>query len=285
MRLCALPGNTQRLDGGAMFGNVPRALWSRFHGPDEENRILLDLRVLLVEDGERCVLVDTGAGHQWSEKECSMFATRAGPEPDVVAALRRAGRGPEDVTDVVLTHLHFDHAGGVTRRDASRGSVPTFPRATVHLQRANLETARRPNERERRSYLRHHWQPLLDEGRLRLLDGPGEVMPGIDVEVSEGHTTGLQVVHVQGEQGRFLYPADVVPLTTHVSVPWTMGYDLCPRTLMDEKRQLLGRAVDEGLVVVFEHDPAVAAARVESEDGRFRAGEPVALEDAGAGAG
>lgn len=272
----ALSTGRFRLDGGAMFGNVPRALWQREHSADDAHRIELELRVVLLEGDGRKVLVDTGSGNLWSEKEQGLYDVDTPPVPGVVGALRAAGVAPESITDVVLTHLHFDHAGGVTCRGADGAPTPTFPRARHHLQRTNLDTARDPNERERKSYLRRHWEPLL-ELDLVLHDGAAEILPGLFVDPTAGHTEGLQVVRAGEGDDTIVFPADVIPLASHVRVPWTMGYDLCPRTLMDEKRRLLTKAAEGGWTLVLEHDPHRSATRVVESEGRFQAGDDVAL--------
>jgi len=259
-----------------MFGNVPRALWERSHPADKAHRIELDLRVVLAVGEGRRVLVDTGTGNQWSPKESGLFDVATGEEPGVVTALRARGIEAEEITDVVLTHLHFDHAGGVTRRGSGGAPVPTFPAARHHIQRRNLETAQSPNDRERRSYLRRHWEPILALSPI-LWDGAAEVLPGLFVEPSDGHTTGLMTVRAGEGEGAVVFPADVIPLATHINLPWTMGYDLCPRTLMDEKRALLRRSSERGWVLVLEHDPVREAVTVIEEAGTFRAGEDVSL--------
>jgi glyoxylase-like metal-dependent hydrolase (beta-lactamase superfamily II) len=274
----ALSTGRFRLDGGAMFGNVPKVLWEKQHAPDAQNRILMELRVLLIEGDGRRILTDTGSGDQWSEKERAMFALETGPEPGVVSALRAGGVDPASITDVVLTHLHFDHAGGVTRRGADGSPTLTFPGARHHLQRANWETAQAPNERERASYLARNRDPLRDLGSALLLhEGPTEILPGVFVEPSEGHTAGLQTVRIGAGEGAVVYTADLLPMRAHVPIPWTMGYDLCPRTLMKEKRALLERAVKDRWIIVLEHDPGRDAVRVTEDGGRFAAAEDVAL--------
>lgn len=268
----ALTTGRFRLDGGAMFGNVPRVLWERSYPPDAQHRIDLDLRVVLLEGDGRRVLVDTGSGNLWSEKEQGLYDVDASSRPGVVGALEAAGVEPDSITDVVLTHLHFDHAGGVTRRGDDGNPVATFPTARHHVQRANLAAAREPNVRERRSYLRRHWEPLL-ETDLILWDGAAEILPGVFGVPTEGHTAGLMTIRAGEGEGAVLFPADVIPLASHVSIPWTMGYDLCPRTLMEEKRRLLTSAAEAGWVVVLEHDPGRPAVRVVEDRGRFRASE------------
>ena len=272
----ALSTGRFRLDGGAMFGNVPKVLWSRKHAADDKNRIELELRVLLAEGHGRRVLVDTGTGNQWDAKEQAIFDVAAGDEPGVCSALRAAGVDPADITDVVITHLHFDHAGGVTRH-GSDGPVLTFPKARHHVQRTNMETASAPNEREKASYLVRTVGPLSGAD-LHLVDGGEEILPGVFVEPSDGHTTGLQTVRVGAGDGAVVFVADMFPTAAHVPPAWTMGYDLCPRTLMKEKRAILERAVRSGWALVLEHDPFRDAVRVMEKDGRFEAAEDVAIQ-------
>ena len=272
----ALSTGRFRLDGGAMFGNVPKVLWSRKHAADDKNRIELDLRVLLVEGFGRRVLVDTGTGNQWDAKEQAIFDVAVADEPGVCSALRAAGVDPAEITDVVITHLHFDHAGGVTRRGPD-GPTLTFPKARHHVQRANMETASAPNEREKASYLVRTVGPLAGAD-LHLVDGAEEILPGLFVEPSDGHTTGLQTVRVGAGDGAVIFVADMFPTAAHVPPAWTMGYDLCPRTLMKEKRAMLERAVRGGWALVLEHDPFRDAVRVMEKDGRFEAAEDVAVQ-------
>jgi len=259
-----------------MFGNVPRVLWEREHPADDRHRIELDLRVVLLEGEGRRVVIDTGAGNLWSEKEQGLFDVESPDIPGIVGALGAHGVDPETVTDVILTHLHFDHAGGVTRRGEDGQPVPTFPNARHHIQRSNLATARDPNDRERRSYLRRHWEPLLDTD-VQLYEGHAEALPGLFVEPTRGHTEGLQVVRIGDGAETILFPADVIPLASHVRVPWTMGYDLSPRTLMEEKRSILERAAEQGWALVLEHDPHRPAVRVNEDNGRFEPGETISI--------
>lgn len=272
-----LSGGGLRLDGGSMFGNVPRVLWERTHPADAKHRIDLATRLLLLEGHGRKILLDTGTGHLWSEKECGLYHVQAPEEPPVVTALRALGVSPEDVTDVVLTHLHFDHAGGVSRRGADGEPTPTFPEARHHLQKANLEAGRDPHPRERASYLPRHVEPL-DRVDLVLADGAEEILPGVRVTTSDGHTRGLQCVQVGTGEGSLIFPADVSPTASHVRDVWTMGYDLCPRTIIEEKTALLERAEDEGALVVLEHDPHHGAVRLTRDaKGRLVAGEVVSI--------
>lgn len=243
-----------RLDGGAMFGTVPRALWERTNPPDARNRIELALRSLLAEDGERRILIDAGIGRSTFEaKETEIYAVED----------RKTGLDPETVTDVVLTHLHFDHAGGVVT-----GEGLTFPRARHWLQKRNWENALKPNDREKASYLRRTWQVLEDSGKLELVDGPDPFLPEIHPILSDGHTLGMQVIRVGEGPGALIYVADLIPLLPHVRVAYTMGYDIHAGLLIEEKRRLLEEAEREGWQLFFEHDPQVATCRLGRDKGR-----------------
>ena len=251
-----------RLDGGAMFGTVPKALWEAGNPADERNRIDLALRALLAEDGERRILVDAGIGGSvFGPKETDMYAVR-NVRTGAADALRDLGVAPEAVTDVVLTHLHFDHAGGVVSKGADGTPVLTFPNAVHWVQRRNLENAKKPNDRERASYLKQTWQVLEDSGRLRLLDGTDAFLPEITPVLSDGHTDGMQVVRIGEGPGAVLYCADLIPLVPHVRVAYTMGYDIHAGLLIEEKRRLLDAAERAGHLLFFEHDPEVAACRL-----------------------
>lgn len=268
------------LDGGAMFGSVPRPLWSRTNPPDEKNRIRLAMRCLLLEGRGQRVLVDDGIGRKYDAKFRDIF--RVEEDLSLEGALAARGLVPADVTDVILTHLHFDHAGGSTRRDGDR-VVPAFPAARYWVQRANLENARRPNARERASYLPENFEPLVEAGSLGTWDGACEPWPGIEVQPVHGHTRGQQVVRVHGDGRAAWFVTDLVPTAAHVRVPYVMGYDVAAIETMTEKKLLLGRAAAENAWVVLEHDPDTAFARPEVQGDDFvwaervPAGEPASL--------
>ncbi|MBI4869289.1 MAG: MBL fold metallo-hydrolase [Candidatus Wallbacteria bacterium] len=265
------------LDGGAMFGTVPRVLWEKTNPPDAKNRIDMALRTLLIRGEGRTILVDTGIGAKFPDKQAEMFNVRRRGE-GLLDGLLALGVRPADVTDVVISHLHFDHAGGATRRDATGTVVPTFPSAAIHVQRANLETACCPNERERASYLAENVEPLAAAGHLVRHEGELELAPGVRLVPAEGHTRGMQavLVSVPGCSPVF-YPADLIPTSSHLKIPWVMGYDLWPLTVMEEKKRLLARAVAEDWIVVFEHDPKLPACRVGFDGKNYTAREPVEM--------
>ena len=256
-----------RLDGGAMFGSVPKLLWSRLSPPDEANRIRLALRCLLLEGHGRRVLVDTGLGGKFSPKLQRIYGVEE-DGPGVEGALAALGVPPGSVTDVILTHLHFDHAGGATRIEAGR-PVPSFPEARYHVQAENLRHARDPGPRERASYLPENFEPLVEAGVLETWEGATAPWPGLEVLVFHGHTRGQQGIRLSGPEGVLYFVADLVPTAAHVRIPYVMGYDVAAGECMREKRLLLARAAAEGAWIVLEHDPGVAAGRPRIEDDDF----------------
>ncbi len=273
-----------KLDGGAMFGVVPKVMWEKHHRADEANRIDLDLRCLLAEQGDRRILVDVGMGDRWDEKKRGVFAIERRPN-QLVAELAEAGITRESVTDVILTHLHFDHAGGALREGEDGQLEPTFPNARHWVQKRHWDWAGHPSERDRASFRRDDFALLDEAGLLELADGSGEIMPGVRVTPVSGHTPGQQVVEFHTGQGAVAFVADLIPFLSQLHVPWIMGFDLNPLLTVTEKKQFLTRAVDEGIVLVFEHDPVHEAATVTFTDGRFRPAEVFTLADGPKGGG
>jgi glyoxylase-like metal-dependent hydrolase (beta-lactamase superfamily II) len=259
-----------RLDGGAMFGVVPKTIWSRLIPPDDENCIRLATRSLLIDAGDRVFIVDVGSGDKWTEKLRRIYAIQ-NVSPD------EAGFDLASVTDVVLSHLHFDHAGGISRSKPG-GSTDLelcYPGATVFLQGDNYETARNPNPRERASYLEENVR-ILEQARLRLTRGSEEIYPGLWVHQNNGHTRGQQWLEVKNGLESMVFPSDLVPTSHHLPLAYSMGYDISVETLLREKEDFLGRAVAGRWIVVFVHDPDIPAGRVKIDDkGRYGLGEPV----------
>jgi glyoxylase-like metal-dependent hydrolase (beta-lactamase superfamily II) len=266
------------LDGGSMFGSVPKPLWSRSHPPDERNRIRLAMRCLLLEGHGRRVLVDVGVGDKFPPKLVDIYRVEH-DAATLEGSLAALGLAPADITDVVLTHLHFDHAAGSTRREGDR-LVPAFPRARYAVQRRNLENARHPNPRERASYMAENFEPLVEAGVLEAWDGPGTPWPGVEVVTADGHTRGQQLVRVAGGGSVLYYVADLIPTASHVRIPFVMGYDVAAIETMEEKRVLLGRAASEGAWICLEHDPEIALARPQVDGDDFRWAETVAVDAA-----
>ena len=268
-RIEVVPDTEFRLDGGAMFGVVPRNLWSRVCPPDDQNRIRLNMNCLFVEAGRERVLIDTGIGDKWSDKHCSMYGINRKRSFD--ESLRAiAGFTAADITMVVNTHLHFDHAGGNTRWDSSGKAVPSFPNARYFVSRAEFEHAEAPTERDRASYLPDNWRPLQESGQLHLTESDFEVVPGLTMETHAGHNRSMQCPRlVRGRQTLFGF-ADLVPMRAHVPFAWIMSYDLYPAETLEAKKKLLPQAANEGWTCLFYHDPDEPLARLSEENGKFR---------------
>lgn len=276
LRIHAVHGGWQRLDGGAMFGVVPKPLWEKRIPADERNRIPLAMRCLLVETPDALVLIDNGAGNKENEKFIDIYGIdNAASDPDryptrIEEALAVLGFAPDDVDIMLDTHLHFDHAGGNTRRTEDGAFELSFPRARYVVQHGELEWSRIRNERIQASYLPHNFEPVVDAGRMDLVEGDVEIVPGVSVMRTPGHTPHHQSVLVtsRGETACFL--ADVIPTSAHLPLPWIMGYDVEPLVTLETKRTLLDRAREEQWLLVFEHDPVTAWGRLDPGEARPR---------------
>jgi glyoxylase-like metal-dependent hydrolase (beta-lactamase superfamily II) len=272
LRVHALQAGAQLLDGGAMFGVVPKNLWERKIPADAKNRIPLGMRCLLVEHPDGLVLVDTGAGDKESEKFHAIYGMENSPVGTVgptqlESALAEAGFAASDVAVVISSHLHFDHAGGNTRRSETDGGVPvpSFPNARFVARRGEWEWAHHTNERTAASYFGHNYDPLMAAGRLELVDTDAEVLPGISLRHTPGHTPHHQGILVESDGERLFFLADLAPTTSHVPLPWIMGYDVEPLVTLETKRRLWAEASDERWTVMFEHDAVNAFGRIVAE--------------------
>ena len=261
-RVSVLHDGTIALDGGAMFGVVPRVVWEKRDPPDERNRVTLGLNVALVESGGKRVLVDTGMGDRWSGKEVRMYGIDR--STTLLGGLRARGLAPEDIDVVVNTHLHFDHAGGNTRREGE-GVVPTFPRARYVVQRGEWEDARHPHERSRASYREDDFVPVAEADQLDLIDGETEVAPGVRAVPVGGHTTHHQMVVVESGGETLVVPTDLLPTASHLPLPFVMGYDLFPVATLEAKRHLLHAAAEGHWRILFYHDARTPVGRVRRE--------------------
>lgn len=265
--LHAVSDGTFRLDGGAMFGIVPKPLWEAVAPPDEKNRITLSLTTLLIRTGKANVLVDTGIGGKHDRKFLEMYDVRRDrPLPEGLKAL---GVGPEDVDFVILSHLHFDHAGGATVR-ANGDVAPAFPRATYVIQEGMWAEAMEPNPRTKGSYMPEDFVPLRKAGRVKFVKGEEEITPGVRVRLTGGHVKHHQVVVAESRGRKAFYWADLLPTTAHLRPAWVMGYDLYPHEVASLKAKWLEDAVRERWVNVFEHDPKIAMAYVTKQDKGFQ---------------
>ena len=257
------------LDGGAMFGIIPKPLWERRIAPDGRNRIPLAMRCLLLEGDGRLILVDNGVGDKYDAKFADIYDVDV-ESSELHRSLQAAGFGADEVTDVILTHLHFDHCGGSTVRDGQDMLRVAFPNATFHVQAAHWTWAH-TSPREGASFLSENLDPLEASGQLRLVEGPGELLPGIEALVVNGHTRGQQLLKIRDDDTTLLYAADLLPTAAHVPLLWVMAYDVAPLDTLAEKEPILAQAAREGWTVFFEHDTETAIARIEHSDRGFRA--------------
>lgn len=257
------------LDGGAMFGSVPKTIWEKLIVPDAQNRIRLATRSLILSDQRRTFLVDTGCGDKWSEKLRGIYAI----EPYEHLAAPSASK----ITDVILTHLHFDHAGGISRLNAESKPTLSYPAAKIYLQLANLHNARQPSPKERASYLAENVDVLLDAD-VDLIDGQREIAPDLLVHRVDGHTIGQQWVELRAAEISLIFATDLIPTSHHLPLPYHMGYDQCAATLLREKEEFLTYAEERRAIVVFQHDPLVPAARIgRNKKGHFEVTEHVVI--------
>ena len=265
LELVCLHDGLFRLDGGAMFGVVPRPLWEKKAPPDDRNRIQLSMRPLLVQADWGRMIIDCGAGDKMDAKQRDIYALERTRHLD--HALADAGLSADDIDIALATHLHFDHFGGATRRvdDAVR---PRFTRARYAIRAAEWDDATHPHERNRASYLQEDFVPLEDAGVVDFYEDDHEVRPGVRVERTGGHTGQHQVVYVESGGRTAIFTADLIPTTAHIQDPWIMGYDLFPMQTLAVKKRLIREAIAREHLIVFEHDPVVAAGYIREANGR-----------------
>ncbi len=265
------------LDGGAMFGVVPKTLWQRAYAPaDDKNRIPMAAKALLIRSAERTILVDTGNSPLMSEKEQEIYGIDFS-RYTIDGSLQALGVAQTDITDVILTHLHFDHVGGAVVRSATGDLLPRFPNARHYVQRDHLVWARQPSVKDRASFIPEMYEPLAEHGLLDLIDGPGTLFPGIELLPLHGHTPFMQGVLISEGGSHLFYPADLMPTGAHVPLPYGMAYDNQPLVTIAEKQELHPRMIDEGWTVVFEHDALRQAARVVAGPRGAQLGEEIVI--------
>lgn len=262
----AIQAGGQKLDGGAMFGVVPKPLWQKRMLPDERNRIQLGMRCLLIEHDIGPVLIDTGAGNKETEKFYDIYGVENRGERGPTAledGLREVGVAPEDVALVINTHLHFDHAGGNIVKEPNGELRPAFVNARYVVQRAEYEFATHTNERTAGSYFQHNFVPLAEDNRFDFIEGEPEIVSGIRALRTPGHVPGHQSLLLESAGERALYLGDLIPTTAHVPLPWIMGYDVEPLVTLETKRRILMLAKAEGWSLIFEHDPKTGWAKMD----------------------
>ncbi len=256
-----------KLDGGAMFGIIPKPLWEKTNPPDELNRIKMAARSLLLTNGNRKILVDTGLGNKWNEKSRKIYDINS--EFTLAGELQKLNIKPDEITDVILTHLHFDHTGGSTIDDNGK-IVPAFPNAKYYVQKKNFAWAMNPTERDRGSYLKENFMPLYEAGILNFIDGEEKFDDEIEFIVINGHTFAQQLVKISDASNTFLFCCDLFPTTSHISLPYIMGYDLQPLVTLQEKKRILQKTVDENWKLLFEHDAETIYATITAADKGYK---------------
>lgn len=283
--LISISDGSFSLDGGTMFGVVPRVLWEKIYAPDESNRIGIPLNCLLIKTFDANILVDTGIGKKFNEKFREIYLVKQ--PPDLESGLAVLGLKPDDIDFVINTHLHFDHCGwntivssfypsfsGVTHRTKKTDEfdryncIPTFPKAKYIIQKQEWYDATHPNERTRASYIKENFIPLEDSGQLVLVEGEYEIVPGVKVINTIGHTKGHQSVMIESEGKKAIFWGDFMPTSAHIRVPYLTSFDLYPLELIELKKKFLRQAVLENWLLIFEHDPNVVFAYIKEEDGK-----------------
>lgn len=257
-----------KLDGGAMFGIIPKPLWEKTNPADEVNRIAMSTRVILLEWDNEKMLIDTGMGEKWDAKSRDIYAHD--PETTLEKSLKAQGISPLEITKVLLTHLHFDHTGGsVVEKDGKL--QPAFPNARYFVQKRNFEWGVNPSDRDRGSYIKNNFLPLMEEGVLELIEEKDpEFMDGITLHTLNGHTFGQQTVKISDGSSTLFFCADLIPTHGHIPLPYIMGYDLQPLVTLQEKKEVLAKAVEEDWTLILQHDPLIPAVKVEKTDRGFK---------------
>lgn len=254
-----------KLDGGAMFGIIPKPLWNKVHPADEQNRIELALRLILLVKGERKILIDTGIGDYHGQKFDERFGIAGSPSP-LEKSLAEIGLKADDITDLVISHLHFDHVGGIGKKDQEQ-MLPVFKKAKLHLHRAHYEYSLKPTDRDTGSFQMNYCLPVIEwykkMNQIHFVEGlEGEILPGLNFKCSMGHTPYL--LHAYDD--KFIYMADLIPTSNHVHIPWVMGYDISPGVTTKDKKEFLSFIEQKNLTMIFEHDPLFVGATVKKDE-------------------
>ena len=264
------------LDGGAMFGVVPWVFWSKTNPPDSRNRITLAARALLLIGNGKVILIDNGNGTKWPEKLKDIYRLDT-TTYDLERSLKQHGVSPDEVTDVILTHLHFDHCGGSTKLENGK-VVPMFSNAKHYVQRAHWELSQHPTEKDRGSFMAEDFLSLNDRGMLNFIDGERELFPGVGLLVCNGHTAAQQLPLISDKKTKLLFCCDLVPTLSHIPFPYIMGYDVRPLVTLEEKKRILPKAEEEKWVLFLEHDPDTEAVMLKKTEKGFAVNERLRLD-------
>ncbi len=276
MKLYSINAGYFKLDGGAMHGVVPKSMWQKVNPADDNNMCSWAMRCLLIDTGDRKILVDNGMGDKQDAKFFGHYFPHG--EDSVASSLAKHGFTHADITDVFLTHLHFDHCGGSIVRDGDK-LVPAFPNATYWCNKAHWASATEPNEREKASFLKENILPIQESGKLQwveVADGE-EWLPGIRIRYVQGHTDNMMLPQIDYNGQTIFFCADLIPSTAHISMPWVMAYDMRPLDTLNEKRTILKEAADNNWILFFEHDARTEACTLINDNGRIKMGETITL--------
>jgi glyoxylase-like metal-dependent hydrolase (beta-lactamase superfamily II) len=277
MKLYTILAGYFKLDGGTMFGVVPKSLWNKQYPADDQNMISLTMRLMLADTGDRKILFNSGIGDKQDAKFMSHFHLHG--EEDIDKSLARHGFSREDITDVVHTHLHFDHCGGTIRTDSSGNLLPAFPNATLWFSRRQWEWANNPNEREAASFLKENIEPMQESGRLHFTEDNQEIVPGITLHEYDGHTIGQTIPFIDYNGKTVVFTSDLLAFSNHIRLPWIMSFDIQPMVSLKEKKAFLKEAYDHQYILFFEHDRYVECGILTHTERGYKLGTPFLLQD------
>lgn len=263
------------LDGGAMFGIIPKPLWEKTNLSDDRNRVVLNSRCLLLENGSRKILIDTGIGSNWDEKFMDIYRIDQ-TQNSLFNSLEKQGVKPEEITDIILTHLHFDHTGGAVL--FSEGEVfPAFPNAKYYVQKKHFDWAKNPSEKDKGSFVQDRFIPLAEEGVLQFIENEEYFDDEIELILFDGHTPAQQLLKISDSSNTLFYCGDLIPFSSHLRLPYIMSFDLNPLKTLSEKKKILKKALIEDWILIFEHDPYNIAVKIEERGKKYSVKENVEI--------
>ena len=265
------------LDGGAMFGIIPKPVWEKKVSADELNRVNMVTRSLLLVSDEKKILIDTGNGTKWEEKYKQIYDINT-DQYNIEKSLGKYGFSSEQITDVICTHMHFDHIGGNTKIKSGE-VVPTFPNAKYWISEKNWKLANHPSQKDAGSFIEHDWKVLAENQMIEIIDGREPFIEGIETIVTHGHTPGLLHPIVSDGSNKLFYGADIFPMVAHIPIPWVMAYDVQPVVTMEEKQKLLQKMEREDWILFFEHDPHIQACTVHKDGKHYKLNKEIKISD------